>query len=419
VRGSRRPPRTLVAVLTADVVSTLGSEMTAVALPWFVLVTTGSAARMAGVMAAEFAGIALLGLPAGRFAHLLGPRQALMVADGVRAPLVALIPALYWAGLLHYAVLLLIGLVVGGCFPAYASGQRVLLAGVTGDDDVRLTRAGALLGGVNETASFIGPAVGGGLIAWVGAPSVLVIDAVTYVVSFALVAALVPSAPQVPDDEPTTSLTGLRYLRADRALRRQLVAVMVAGIGWTALMATLPVAARRRYHGGGQLAGALVAAYGGGSVLGAVAAARTKRVVGRPGLPLVAIAVAMAVAVVRLPSWGLAVAVAVFGVGNGIFFPRLFTALTLRPPPRLRTPVMATAQVAMSVTSPVGFVAGGLLLEHASISAAFVLVAATATVAAVVSVTGQPLSTGVEVERGSSDEADQGEPGLLGELHRE
>ena len=413
------PPRTFVALLSADVVSTLGSEMTAVALPWFVLVTTGSAARMAGVMAAEFAGIALLGLPAGRIADALGPRQALLTADGIRAPLVALIPALYWAGLLHYVVLLAIGLVVGGCFPAYGAGQRVLLASVTGDDDVQLTRAGAVLGGVNETASFVGPALGGGLIAWVGAPWVLVVDAGTYLASFALVAALVPATAEVHDGRRTTITTGLRYLQGDHALRRQLTAVMVAGIGWTALMATLPVAARRRYHGGGQLAGGLIAAYGGGSVLGAVYAARTERVAGRPGMPLVAVAVAMVVAIPRLPAWGLALAVAVFGVGNGIYFPRLFTALTLRPPVRLRTPVMATAQVAMSVTSPIGFVAGGLLLEHATISAASILVAATACAAAVTSVTGQPLRSGVDVEAGTAHEAGQGEPGLLGERHRE
>jgi predicted MFS family arabinose efflux permease len=196
---------------------------------------------------------------------------------------------------------------------------------------------------------------------------------------------------------------------------------MVAGIGWTALMATLPVAARRRYHGGGQLAGALVAAYGGGSVLGAVAASRTKQsaALRRPGMPLVVIAVAMGVAVAPLPSWALAVAVAVFGVGNGIYFPRLFTALTLRPPPRLRTAVMATAQVAMSVTSPVGFVAGGLLLEHASIQAAFVLIAVTAAIAAALSVTGQPLGAGVDVEVGAAQESDESEATLLGELDRE
>jgi predicted MFS family arabinose efflux permease len=235
-----------------------------------------------------------------------------------------------------------------------------------------------------------------------------------------LVVALVPVTPRDADDEPATSVSGLRYLRSDRPLRRQLGAVMIAGIGWTALMAILPVAARRRYHGGGQLAGALVAAYGGGSVLGAVVVARTKRaVVRRPGLPLLAIAVAMAVAVVRLPAWGLAIVVAAFGVGNGIYFPRLFAALTLRPPQGLRTSVMATAQVAMSVTSPVGFLVGGLLLEHASISVAFVLVAVTATIAAALSLTGQPLGTGIDVEGDSANEPDEGEPGLLGELHRE
>jgi hypothetical protein len=41
--GDRRRP--FAALLLADLVSTLGSEMAAVALPWFVLATTGSPAR--------------------------------------------------------------------------------------------------------------------------------------------------------------------------------------------------------------------------------------------------------------------------------------------------------------------------------------------------------------------------------------
>ena len=410
----------MLAVVAADAASTLGSEMSAVALPWFVLVSTGSPARMAGVLAAEFAGVVLLGLPAGRAAQALGARRAMLVADGIRAPLLALIPILHWVGALHYAELLVVGGVVGACFTAYSAAQRVLLAEASDDDELTLTRVGAVLGAFNETSSFLGPALGGALVALVGAPWVLVVDSASYVVSFALVAFVVRRPSSVPVEAPLPMASGVRYLRSDRPLRRQLVAVMVASVGWTSLMATLPVAARERYHGGAQLAGALVAAYGLGSVVGALIASRTKRTaLGRPGLPLVAVAVATWVAVFTLPAWSLAIVVVIFGVANGLYFPRLFTALTLRPPEALRTQALAAAQVAMTATSPIGFVVAGLLLDRHSLRATFLLTAIAMTVSAAVSVTGQPLSTGVDVEGLAPQEADEGEPHLVGELDGE
>src|SRR6185369_12123506 len=89
--GERRS-RALAAVLIAEVVSTTGTEMTAVALPWFVLVTTGSPARMAGVMSMEFVGSTLLGLPSGRLAAAFGSRRTMLLADLLRAPIVGLVP---------------------------------------------------------------------------------------------------------------------------------------------------------------------------------------------------------------------------------------------------------------------------------------------------------------------------------------
>ena len=47
---NRRP---LLALIAAELISSLGSLMTVVALPWFVLETTGSPVRMSIVLAAE------------------------------------------------------------------------------------------------------------------------------------------------------------------------------------------------------------------------------------------------------------------------------------------------------------------------------------------------------------------------------
>ena len=58
--------RSIVALLSAEVISTTGAQMTWVALPWFVLLTTGSATKTTFMVAAEVIGLALLGLPGGR-----------------------------------------------------------------------------------------------------------------------------------------------------------------------------------------------------------------------------------------------------------------------------------------------------------------------------------------------------------------
>jgi MFS family permease len=94
----RRGRRPLVALLLADLVSTLGSEMAAVALPWLVLTTTGSPARTGIVVGAEFAGIAVFGIPSGRLAARLGPRSAQLLTDSLCVPAALLVPGVRRAG---------------------------------------------------------------------------------------------------------------------------------------------------------------------------------------------------------------------------------------------------------------------------------------------------------------------------------
>ena len=69
--------RRLTALLAAEVVSSLGTQMTWLALPWFVLTTTGSPARMTFVMIAELGGFAAAGIPAGMFVQKAGARTSM------------------------------------------------------------------------------------------------------------------------------------------------------------------------------------------------------------------------------------------------------------------------------------------------------------------------------------------------------
>jgi predicted MFS family arabinose efflux permease len=387
-----RITRPVAALFLAEVVSTTGSEIAAVALPWFVLVTTGSPARMGVVMAAEFAGMALLGIPSGRAATALGPRQTMLVSDLVSAPLVAVIPALHWAGVLSFPVIVAVGFAVGAFFPAYQASQQLVLTQLVGEDQVRLTRASALLGSVNETASFVGPAVGGVLVALLGPAATLVIDAGSYLAAFVLVALFVPGTAATAEEEGERgALEGLRFLRRDRRLLRTVVGIGVVEIGMTALFATLPVVARRRFHASARLAGWLLASYGAGSVAGGLISSRARSASERtPAFAMMAMAATTWPLLAPVPAWAVGLAIAANGVCSGLFFPRFFADLTVRTPPRLRARVMASATTAMSATGPLGFVGAGFLLQRsASALPGFALVAAATTLgAAIVTVSG-------------------------------
>jgi MFS family permease len=371
--------RAFVALFIAEVVSTTGSEMAAIALPWFVLTTTGSPAQMGAVMAAEFVGMALLGIPSGRPAAALGPRRTMLVSDLARTPLVALIPLLDWAGVLNLPILLVIAVAVGAFFPAYSSSQLLVLAALVRDDETRLTRVSGLLGSVNETASFAGPALGGLLIALMGPGPVLLIDAASFLLSFALVALFVPPIPPSAVDRGDRSpLRGLRYIAGHRALLQRVAGVGIIEIGWAAMIATLPVLAFERYGAGASLAGWFLAAYGAGSVIGGLLAARAKDTSDRAAaLAVLGMAAATVPLLFHLPAWAVALAVAANGVCSGLFFPRFFAAITIRTPAELRPTVMTSTTTAISSTGPLGFLGAGLLLQDASSpTAGFVLVVA-------------------------------------------
>src|SRR5262245_58644230 len=78
--------RSLLGLLTAELVSLTGSSMTFVALPWFVLATTGSTAKMGWVLAAEMLPIAIFGIPAGSLIARLGAKRTKLVCDAARGP---------------------------------------------------------------------------------------------------------------------------------------------------------------------------------------------------------------------------------------------------------------------------------------------------------------------------------------------
>ncbi len=81
-----------------------------------------------------------------------------------------------------------------GAFSApYFAAQRMILPELLGEEEATVSQASALFQGATRITLLLGPVTAGVLIGFIGAPTVLVVDAATYVVSVLLVALFVPA----------------------------------------------------------------------------------------------------------------------------------------------------------------------------------------------------------------------------------
>ena len=384
VRERRRP---LAALLAAEAISTTGAQMTLLALPWFVLVTTGSAARMGVVVAADLVPMVVLALPGGALAGRLGARRTMLACDLARAPLIGLVPLLHALGLLSFPVL--VGLVVlhGLFWPPYWASQGALLPELVGDDRELLTRASALFQAATRLTLLIGPALGGLLIGWLGPANVLIVDAATYLVAFVLVAGFVPAGRgrAAAAGDLRGMLAGVRVLLGDRLLRAWTVSASLSQMGFQTLLIALPVLAFTSYDQNPKVAGLLIGAWGGGALLGSLVALRLPS-----SLPPLTVG-SLAGLGQALPLWLLvaplpaAAAVAVLGVAglaNGIRVPPLRAVTLLRMPPSLRVQAMTAEATLPTAAGLLALAVASPALETLGVTPVLAGVAAVATTAA-------------------------------------
>ncbi|HEY7147928.1 MAG TPA: MFS transporter [Gaiellaceae bacterium] len=361
--------RPLRALLFAEVISTTGAQMTWLALPWFVLTTTGSAGRMTVVIFAELIGLAAAGLPAGSFVQRFGARSSMLITDLVRAPLMLLVPVLHWTGHLSLTALVVLAFLLGALASPYFTAQKVLVPELLGEDEQTISQANALFQGAMRTTLLLGPPFAGVLIGVIGAANVLLIDGATYLVSFALVALFVPKPAPRPTGEEAGAggvLAGLRFLVREPLLRVWIPLFVAGDAAWQAFFLAVPVLTVERFGADAKIAGALFAAFGAGALIGNFLSFRylAQRM---DGLRLIAMSVPLQAA----PLWLLTLhldaramfgAVLVSGIGNGICNPSIHSIYTLRMPTAIRAKAMSASSAIWGIGTPLGLVLAGPVL---------------------------------------------------------
>jgi len=280
---ARRSP--LYALYTSNVVSAVGDVLMFMAVPWFVLQTTGSVVQTglaAFFSTAAVAASALLGAPV---VDRLGFRRASVASDLASAICVGLIPLLYeTVGLPFWALLVLVFL-AGLLTTPGATARAAMVPDLADLAHVRMERATAAADGASRLSRFIGAPLAGLLIVFIGSGNLLWIDAASFAFSALVIGRLVPAIasaalpapqPEAGGDTKASSrfLAGLRegftFIRSDPVLLWPILVVLVTNLldaGNSEVM--LPVFVKQTYNSAVWF-GAMVAATGGAAFLGTV-----------------------------------------------------------------------------------------------------------------------------------------------------
>jgi MFS family permease len=368
------------ALLAANAVSIVGNMLTLVALPWFVLETTGSAARtgMVGFFVALPAFIA--GIFGGTLVDRIGYRRMSVISDIVSGIGVAMVPLLYLTvGLTFWQLLLFV--FIGALLDVPGvTARRAMLPELAQLGRLRLEQVNSAFEGIQYLSLLLGPPLAGLLIGWVGAEKVLWIDAATFAVSAACVALFVPAT---RGDEQKAArgryldelLAGLRFLRGDRLLLSMAVSVAVGNFVGSAVAAVLyPVFAKETY-GEAMAFGLMAAAFGVGGLAGAVVFGAYGHRLPRRALWITAFMLEPVLL------WPLVLTSSLPVILGALAFGALFSGpvnalmVTIRHeriPPDLRGRVFSTFSAITAVVSPLGILIAGYTIEGFGVNATVV-----------------------------------------------
>lgn len=348
--AGERSLRPLGGVLAAMAVSLTGTRVSAVALPWFVLVTTGSAAQTGLVAFCEMTPYVVVKAFTGPLVDRIGPRAISWTTDLASAAAAAAVPVLHALNLLSFPFLLILVALIGAARGPGDLAKEVMVPEAAERGRVPLERATGLTGVTERLASTIGPAAGGSLVALLGPLTGLVVNAGCFALGSVIIGLVLPRGMgHAAEGTPSQTGTepgywrrfgeGFTFLRNEPLLLTVIVMVAITNLLDAAFSAVLmPVWAQESGNGPTVigLAGSVLGATAvGGSLIAAMAGHRLRRrVVFFIGF-LLAGAPRFLILASHAPMGAVLAVFAVSGFGAGFLNPVLGAILFERVPGRM------------------------------------------------------------------------------------
>jgi MFS family permease len=384
----------LIAFLVANVVSICGTRVSAIAIPWFVLVTTGSPVKMGLTALAETLPLVLSKAFGGPLIDRVGARRVSVSADTASTLVVAMVPLLHALGALHFPTLLVLVGIAGALRGPGDAAKGTLIPDIAEAARVPLERVTGLESTTERLAGLLAFLAAGGLIALVGEVNALWIDAASFAICAVLIRCWVPrrrtAASSEKNEDEGSYLQqlreGWRFLSRDRLMRPLVLMISVTNLLDAAAFAVLlPVWIRDHGHGPAQTGLILTAFFITATSFALLAAAIGERIPRRLAFTLsflVCGAPRFVILVFDAPLWMVVAAFAVSGIGAGFTNPILGALFIERIPRAMLGRVDSLAGALAWAGIPLGGVlagaaVAGIGLSHALLVAGALYFAAT------------------------------------------
>lgn len=372
--------RGLTALLSATALAWTGTRLAGIAVPWFVLTTTGSPVLTGVVVFAQMGPYVIAQALAGPLIDRVGAKRISVIGDLVSASAMGTIPVLYALGSLPFPVLLALLAVVGMAEGPGNASKGVMVPEVVEQAQVPIERATGLMSTIERTASTLGPAIGGVVVAaWGGAASLAITAGLSVVGALVIAVGMpTPRPPETVDD--TGYLERLRegaaFLRTERLLRSIITMVAVTNLIDMAVFSVLvPVWAFEAGYGP-EVIGLLAGVMSGFAIVSSLISSAIGHRLPRRRTYLIAYLIAgfprMAILAISAP---LPVIVAVYGMSGfagGVLNPILGAVQFELIPRELLGRVRSLATSLAWVGIPFGGLVGGALVAGIGVSAALI-----------------------------------------------
>lgn len=286
--GPRRP-RWLPALLrdvafrrywTGQTVSSLGDQVSALAIPLIaVTVVHADAAQMGYLAAATWLPNLLFALHAGAWADRRSRRRRVMIAaDLGRAALIATVPLAYALDVLSLAQLYVVAFAAGTLAVLFDVCNAPLFVAMVPTD--RYVEGNSLVSGSRAMAQVAGPGIGGVLVQLLTAPLALLADALSFLGSALFLSRIAPVEPPAAAKGDGHLAAGRRFITGSAIMRAALAATATVNLFTFMISALFVLYATVTLHLGPGLLGGVLGAGAVGGLLGAVLAGPLARRVG-------------------------------------------------------------------------------------------------------------------------------------------
>lgn len=263
--------------------SQFGAQLAFLAIPVLAIQLLGATEFEIGLLNAfETAAFLVIGLPAGAWIDRWLKRRVMILADLARALALAAVPVLWFAGMLEFWHVLVVGTIIGVATVffdvSYQSYLPILVPGPAIPD------ANSKLEGTAQVARVGGPAIAGGLLAILQAPLVLAGTVGTYLLSMIALLTIRDEETPAPRSERRPLVIeireGIAFVVRQPLLRRIVLTTGVGNFFTTMALTMLPVLVLRDLGLSPAIFGLATSVGAVGGILGALAAARLGRAIG-------------------------------------------------------------------------------------------------------------------------------------------